>query len=135
MSKHETSMTRWYWKQVGGMLVEDYVVVEEGADCGRRVLDAVIFPAGENRVAGQAEAPVEGKDVIVLSTKVGRMGMNLVGQALVSAQLLTRLGARTVESVALCGKDDSVLRPLLEQYPGMKVVVCSQGRPPRRRSS
>lgn len=134
MSKHESLMTRWYWKQIGGTLVEDYVVVEETAECGRRALDAVIFPDGENKIVGQAEAPVEGKDVVVLSTKIGRMGMNLVGQALVSAQLLTRMGARSVESVALCGKDDSVLRPLLEQYPGMKVVVCSQGRPPRRRS-
>jgi hypothetical protein len=26
-------------------------------------------------------------------------------------------------SIALCTEDDSVLRPLLEQYPNMKVVV------------
>ena len=134
MSKHESSMTRWYWKQAGGTLIEDYVVVEESDDHGRRVLDAVIIPGGANKVASQAEAGIEGKDVIVLSAKVGRISMNLLGQALFSAPLLTRLGARSVESVALCGKDDSVLRPLFEQHPGMKVVVCELGRPPRRRS-
>ena len=43
------------------------------------------IPGGEAKIVGQAEAPVEGKDVVVLSTKIGRMGINLVGQALVSA--------------------------------------------------
>ena len=31
---------------------------------------------------------------------------------------------RSVESVALVAQDDSVLRPLFEQYEGMRVVVC-----------
>ena len=31
--------------------------------------------------------------------------------------------AKSVRSVALCTADDSVLRPLLERFPGMEVVV------------
>jgi hypothetical protein len=30
MSKHETPMTRWYWRQVGGTLIEEFVAVEKG---------------------------------------------------------------------------------------------------------
>ena len=28
MSKHETPMTRWYWQQIGGTLVEEFVAVK-----------------------------------------------------------------------------------------------------------
>lgn len=124
MSKHETPITRWYWKQVGGTLVEEFVAVNRGADRGKRVLDAIILPSGEYRIAKQHEVSIEGKDVVVVQTKAGRLGMHLLGQALFSAQLVQCFHPRSVLSVALCGKDDAVLRPLFEQYPGMKVVVC-----------
>ena len=55
MPKHETPMTRWYWKQVGGTLVEEFVAVHRGTDHERRVLDAIIIPSGECRIAKQNE--------------------------------------------------------------------------------
>ena len=63
---------------------------------------------------------IEGKDIVVVQA----MGMYLMGQAFFSAQLLNRFDPRSVESVALVAEDDEVLRPLFEQYPGMRVVVC-----------
>jgi hypothetical protein len=33
MSKHETPMTRWYWQQVGGTLIEEFVAAQ-GSACG-----------------------------------------------------------------------------------------------------
>ena len=124
MSKHETPMTRWHWKQVGGTLVEEFVAVPGGSDRGRRILDAIILPSEEFRVARQEDVSIQGKDVVVVQTKAGRLGMYLLGQALFSAHLVQRFSPRSVLSVALCGQDDAVLRPLFEQYPGMKVVVC-----------
>lgn len=124
MSKHETPMTRWYWKQVGGTLIEEFVAVAGGPGCGRRVLDAVIVPSEEFRVARQKEVSIEGKDVVVVQAKARRLGMYLLGQALFSPQLIRRFGPRSVQSVALCRQDDAVLRPLFEEHPGMKVVVC-----------
>jgi len=124
MSKNETPMTRWYWKQVGGTLVEEFVVVRGGVDRGVRVLDAIIIPSEECRIAKQNEVSIEGKDVVIVQTKAKRLGMPLLGQALFSAQLIQSFRPRSVLSVALCTKDDAVLRPLFEQYPGMKVVVC-----------
>jgi len=67
---------------------------------------------------------IEGQDVIVVQTKAARLGMYLMGQAFFSAQLMQRFKPRLVESVALVARDDEVLRPLFEQYPGMRVVVC-----------
>jgi endonuclease len=55
MSKHETPKTRWYWQQVGGTLIEEFVAVEGTSTCGRRVLDGVMITDGEFRIARQAE--------------------------------------------------------------------------------
>ena len=125
MSKLETPMTRWYWQQVGGTLVEEFCAVRRSPTCGVRLLDGVIIKGGEFRIAQQSEVRVEGQDIIVVQTKAERLGMYLMGQAFFSAQLMRkRFGPRMVESVALVAQDDAVLRPLLEQYEGMRVVVC-----------
>jgi hypothetical protein len=50
--------------------------------------------------------------------------MYLMGQAFFSAQLMQAFKPRSVESVALVTKDDSVLRPLFVTYEGMRVVAC-----------
>jgi hypothetical protein len=42
--------------------------------------------------------------------------MYLMGQAFFSAQLMQAFKPRSVESVALVAKDDSVLRPLFVKY-------------------
>ena len=126
MSKHETPMTRRYWQEVGGTLIEEFVAVEGTAMCGRRVLDGVIIKDGTFQVAHQTEVSLKGKDIIVVQTKASRLGMYLMGQAFFSAQLLQRFQPRSVVSVALCSEDDAVLRPLFEQYPNMHVVVCPQ---------
>jgi hypothetical protein len=91
------------------------------------LLDGLIIKGGAFRIARQSEVVVEGNDVIVIQTKASRLGMYLMGQAFFSAQLMRRFNPRSVESVALVALDDEVLRPLLEQYSGMHVVVC----PPR----
>lgn len=124
MSKRETPMTRWYWQQVGGTLIEEFVAVKGTSKCGVRLLDGVIIKTGNFRIAKQQEVSLEDKDIIVIQTKVKRLGMNLMGQAFFSAQLICRFDPRSVTSVALCSQDDSELRPLFEQYPNMKVVVC-----------
>jgi hypothetical protein len=105
-------------------LIEEFVAVEQTPTCGRRVLDGVIIKDGEYRIAKQSEVSLNGKDIIVVQTKASRLGMYLMGQALFSAQLIQRFKPRSVASVALCLQDDSVLRPLFEQYPHLKVIVC-----------
>ena len=43
MSKHETTMTCWYWKPVVGTLIGEFVAVKGTLKCGVRVLDGVIM--------------------------------------------------------------------------------------------
>lgn len=123
MSKHETPMTRWYWRQVGGTLIEEFCAVQRSNSCGTRVLDAVIVKGGPMKRARQQDVAVQGKDIIVVQTKAERLGMYLMGQVFFSAQLMRRFKPRSIESIALVAQDDSELRPLLERYKGMRVVV------------
>lgn len=124
MSKLETPMTRWFWNQFGGTLVEEFCAVQRSRTCAVRLIDAVIIKGGEFRVAKQSEISVADRDIVIVQAKARRLGMYLLGQAFFSARLMERFRPRSIESVTLVVQDDDVLRPLFEQYPGMRVVVC-----------
>ena len=129
MSKHETPITRWYWQQVGGTLVEEFPAVNRTPTCERRAIDAIIILNRETCIAHWSEIDlndIKDQDIIVVQTKAERLGMYLMGQTFFSAKLMERFNPRSVTSVALVKQDDSVLRPLLEAFPNMKVVVCPE---------
>lgn len=123
MSKLETPMTRWYWRQVGGTLIEEFPAVRRTETCGQRLMDGVILPDGPYGIAHWRDVELEGHDIIVVQAKRGRLGMYLMGQAFFSAELMKRFRPRTIRSVALCEAHDSVLSPILETYPNMEVVI------------
>jgi len=55
VSKHETPITRWYWQQLGGLLVEEYCLVDRGPTCSARWVDALVLPEQETRIAVRGE--------------------------------------------------------------------------------
>ena len=126
MSKHETWMTRWYWRQVGGTLIEEFPAVRRTRHCGQRLIDGVVILGGEHRIARHHEVDLAGQDVVSVQTKASRLGMYLMGQALFSLHLLERFNPRSIRSVALCSQTDSVLAPIFEKYPHMEVVICPE---------
>ena len=128
MSKRETPMTRWYWQKVGGLLIEEFQVVSQSDGQGRRLVDGLIVHGEPTQVAVSRQFDVVGRNVTVVQAKARRLGMPLMGQCLFSRDLLRNLGARSVQSVALCTADDLVLRTLLEQHDNCFVqVVPSEG--------
>lgn len=126
MPKRETPMTHRYWKQVGGTLLEEYCIVRPGPDISPRWIDGVIIVGGDHRIAPRREHSsigLDGRDLIVVQTKASRLGMPLLGQALFSRELVKEhFAPRSVDTVALCGADDAILRPLAERHE-IKVVV------------
>ena len=62
-----------------------------------------------------------GRDVIVVQTKTGRMGMYLMGQALFSAGLARAQGTASVRSILLCHRLDEALMRLLRPFPEVEV--------------
>ncbi|QDS97677.1 hypothetical protein [Adhaeretor mobilis] len=126
MSKHETPMTHWYWEQIGGTLIEEFKAVAKSATASPRWIDGVIVRDGAKRIVKSEEVDIKDQDIIVVQTKPGRSSMSLLGQAYFSAHLMQAFNPRSIISVALCHERDSVLTPIFESHPNMKVVVCPQ---------
>jgi hypothetical protein len=125
MSKRETPMTRKLWQEIGGLLVEEFCLVNRASGCGCRWVHAMILPNRETRIAARGEAiDITNERVVLVQTKASRLGMYLMGQTLFSAELVRqRFRPASVESIALCTQDDELLRPLLERHEGCRVVV------------
>lgn len=124
MSKHETPMTRWYWRVINrkkGLLIREFPAVEcgQGRAEGKRHIDGVIIhenKSGDRKGMKKDRELVKGKEVIVIQSKAKRLGMYLIGQTIVSRELLKSLGADVVLSVAVCKKDDPKMRAVLERF-------------------
>ena len=125
MSRLETPMTRWYWSQVGGLLLEEFLVVPRASGQGRRLLDGLIVLGEPAAIAPPgARFDIAGRDVVAVQTKNSLLGMYLMGQALFSRDLVRTLGVNSVTSIALCPASDKVLAPMLEAHENCRVVVC-----------
>ena len=122
MSKRETPLTRKYWESIGGTLIEEFPAVSRGDSNSRRLLDGVVILGEENRIAKASEVNIEGKDIVVIQTKVNRLGMYLMGQAFFSRELMKRFNPNSIRTVAICGKDDTVMRNLCKEF-DIEVVV------------
>ena len=123
MSKNETPLTRKYWKEVGGTLIEEFPAVRRTNTNGPRLIDGVIVSNGVNRIAKADEIDIAGKDIIVVQTKASRLNMYLMGQVIFSKELMKRFKPKSIKSVAVCTRTDSVLEPLLLAYDDVEIVV------------
>ena len=130
MSRNETPMTRWYWREVlkKGTLIEEYLAVDRTDDDSNapRFMDGLVIMDGPFETSDDVRRDITGKDVVVIQSKNKRLGMYLMGQALFSRQLILAKGAKSVLSVAVCRKDDKVMRPMLEAHPGLEVSFCPE---------
>ena len=122
MSKRETPLTRKYWQSIGGTLIEEFPAVTKGDSNSRRLLDGVVILGEENRIAKASEVDIDGKDIVVIQTKVNRLGMYLMGQAFFSRELMKTFKPKSIKTVAICGKDDTVMRDLCKEF-DIEVVV------------
>ena len=122
MSKLETPLTRRYWREIGGTLIEEFPSVRSGPNQGRRLLDGVVLLDSPHLIANHREVEIENRDIVVIQTKASRLGMYLLGQALFSRHLMMPFRPSSVDTVAICTKGDAVLEPLAAEY-GIKVVV------------
>ena len=136
MSKHETPMTRWYWRTVNkrqGLLIEEFPAVKRDGTMGKnkRHIDGVIVLGEKADRRGPRKGDrelVKGKRVIVIQSKARRLGMGLIGQVVVSRELLKDLKAKVVKSVGICREDDRILRTVLGRFKKCEAVVYRRGK-------
>lgn len=126
MSKRETPMTRRYWRQVRGTLLLDYLVVRQRPGVGPRGIDAITIGEGDHRIVPPAERKkfhLDGHDIVIVQAKASRLGINPLGQAFFSRELVTACWApKCIRTVALRRLDDGVLCPIAERF-GIEIVV------------
>lgn len=122
MSKYETPLTRRFWREIGGTLVEEFPAVRRSSDRAPRYLDGVVLLGGPHVIAKSTEVAIKNQDIVIIQTKAYRLDMYLLGQALFSRGLMERFEPNSIATVAVCTKGDAALEPLAERY-GVKVVV------------
>lgn len=118
----ETPMLLRYWTRVGGTLAEEFPAVKGSKTASPRRLDGVIFLSGKHERVAPGQLRVAGNDIIVVQAKARPLGMSLMGQALFSRELMKAFEPASIRTVAICTKDDSVLRPLAEAW-GIEVEI------------
>ncbi len=128
MSKLETDMTLWFWRQTGGALYEELLVVPpkqgDPGQAPRRIDGLIVLGEELRRMPRNSRPDLRGKDVVVVQTKNDRLGMYLMGQTIFSRELVRRrFEPSSVRAVALVRQSDEALQPLLEEF-GCEVVVC-----------
>lgn len=123
-------MTRWYWrvkKHCKGLLIREFPAIEggKGRAEGKRHIDGVIVSgkkSGDRKGRKGDRTMVKDKKVIVIQSKAKRLGMYLIGQTIVSRELMKALGAKVVLSVAVHRKDDPVMKRVLERFKKCEAV-------------
>lgn len=128
MSKHETPMTEWYWREVlkRGTLIKEYIAIERTKDGSNasRYLDGLVILDDPFKTSDDVRMDIKGKNVVVIQSKNKQLGMYLMGQALFSRELILMKKPKSVRSVAVCRKDDKVMHELLAAHQGVDVCVC-----------
>ena len=121
MSKHETKMTQWYAEThyPKGYLIEEFMALEAGPKNGRRLIDGVII---FTKPYEKRELNL-GEPVVVIQSKHRKLGMGLIGQVIVSRDLVERLGADVIKSVGVCTEIDTVMHKMLRKHPKCRAVV------------
>ena len=70
MSKHETPLTEWYWREVlkKGTLIKEYVAVARAKDGsnGSRYMDGLVIMDGQFEISDDVSCDIAGKDVVVI---------------------------------------------------------------------
>ena len=134
MSKHETPLTRAYWKGLdAGTLYEEFRVVDAAAGVrSRRDVDGVVILGQAHRIASQSErvgVSLDDKDVVVIQTKATPLNPYVFGQALLSMDLIRmRWAPRSLRSVLICTADDPYLRSVIGAFPDIEVHVARSER-------
>lgn len=124
MSKHETWRTRKYWESVGGLLIEEFLAIpaNKAENVSKRLIDGIIVLDQRQEILTGGKHDFTGKDIIVIQTKAGRLGMYLMGQAFFSREIMKRYAPKSIKTVAICGKKDKEMENLCIKY-DIEVVV------------
>jgi hypothetical protein len=118
-SSGESDVIHAVWKEIGGELVEEFVVPTIPGRLSRaRQIDGV-FAIGGPRQWLPARTPLalRGRDVVICQAKAGQLSLGVLGQTLFAAELVQREHApRNLRLIAAAVQPNPLIERLLESY-------------------
>jgi hypothetical protein len=123
LNNKETPLLHRFWKETGGTLIEEFYAARRSSSHSERRIDGVIIKDGENTIKPQSKVSIKNKDIVAVEVKTGRLGRYLMGQTLFAKYLLESFSPRSIQSVAVCQRDDDILRPFLESFEDIRVII------------
>jgi hypothetical protein len=109
--------------------MEEYLALPQGKKNGKRLMDGVIV----FRKPFMKRKLNTGERVVVIQSKHRKLGMGLIGQVIVSRDLIERLGADVIKSVGVCTEIDTVMHKMLRMHPKCRAVVYKRTQKPATR--
>ncbi len=104
------------------MLIEEYILVEKSKGVAIRRLDGLIISSEESAIKDNKRIDIKNLDVIAVQTKATKLGMSVIGQAIISRDILLSKKARSVRCVIICSETDLFLEAYCEKY-SVEVVI------------
>jgi hypothetical protein len=124
MSRNEGWRTRAYWlDHCDGALYEEFPAIRSSKDCAKRLIDGLVLNGQPKEIKKFFQGMIKGADITVIQTKSIRLGMYLMGQAYFSREIMRRFEPRSIRTVAVCGKGDSEMKIICDQF-DIGVWVC-----------
>ena len=128
MSLHESPITQKFWENElagQGTLYEEFQAVEEQRGLqSRRNLDGVVVLGDPSGIRTRGRRCLDGENIVIIQTKATPLNPYVVGQALLSQDLIQmRWSPNSVRSVLLCTADDPELRAVTNEFPGVEIHI------------
>ena len=118
-SRAESDVIRAVWKEIGGELIEEFVVPTIPGDRSRaRETNGVFAIDGPTQcLPARTPLPLYGRGVVVCQAKAGQLDLGVLGQTLFAAKLIEREHApRSLRLIAAAVKPNPLIEHLLESY-------------------
>jgi hypothetical protein len=114
-------MTQWYAKTryPKGHPIEEFQALKQGKTNSKRHMDGVIV----FRKPYEKRKLIKGERVVVIQSKNRKLGISLIGQVVVSRDLVELHGVKVMRSVGVCTEMDTVMHKMLRKHPRCRAVV------------
>lgn len=123
MSSYQSKRIRKYWKQVGGLLIEEFQAIPKKKSAEKQVIEGIIVLGEETRRQRGGIYDFTGKDIIVIHTKKDQVGMQSLGQAFQSREVMMRYQPRSIKTVTICSKPDEEMYKFCKEFDIEMVVI------------
>lgn len=118
-SAAENAVLDEVWKEVGGELVQEFMVPTVPRQ-PRRIDGIFVLDDPRRPLPPRAPSALRGRDVVLCQAKAGRLDLGVLGQTLFSAELIREYAPRNLRLIAAAAESDPFVERMLDSYRPLK---------------